>query len=303
MRLLVLVVGLAIFTLSWQSVIARLEVRPVVISGGDLVGTVALAPIDADAFQRRLNQPPRFKVRPTVEGISYSVESDYWDDAVREDDESPRAENAATYYPESGFVRVRQGAEDAWIVIDLRQRALLDRYIRLAKGGEIEPQSGFLAVLTAASASEETSVQIGSRVLTPAEEQAFWRVSSGLRPLDTSSIPDGAAPPSGSSNSAWIIVTLPEGHAVEMLYTYATGTLVDGLGEEVYAVPRDWLRPAIGEYDGATLASLSASSIERDDPPGGWYWWPLMIGGGAACLVAAIWADRRLASKKDGRKT
>jgi hypothetical protein len=302
MRLLVLVVGVAILTLSWQSVIARLQVRPVVISGGDLAGAVALAPIDADAFQRRLNQPPRFKVPPSVEGISYAVETEYWDDAVREDDESPRAESIATYYPESGFVRVRQGAEDAWVVIDLRQRALLDRYIRLARGGEIEPQSGFLAVLTAASASEETSVQVGSRVLTPTEEQAFWRVSSGLRPLDTSSLPNGAVP-SGSSNSAWIIVTLPEGHAVEMLYTYASATLVDGLGEEVYAVPRDWLRPVIGDYDGATLASLSASSIERDDPPGGWYWWPLMIGGGVACLVAAVWADRRRASKKDGRKT
>jgi len=302
MRLLVLVLGVAILTLSWQSVIARVEVRPVVISGGDLAGTVALAPIDADAFQRRLNQPPRFKLPPTVEGTSYAVETEYWDDAVRENDESPRAESIATYYPESGFVRVRQGAEDAWIVLDLRQRALLDRYIRLAKGGEIEPRSGFLAVLTAASASEETSVQIGSRVLTPAEEQAFWRVSSGLRPLDTPSIPDGAAP-SGSSNSAWIIVTLPEGHAVEMLYTYATGTLVDGLSEEVYAVPRDWLRPAIGDYDGATLASLSASAIERDDAPGGWYWWPLMIGGGVACLMAAIWLNQRLASEKDGRKT
>jgi hypothetical protein len=302
MRLIVFVIGVAAFTLSWQSVIARVEVRPVVISGGDLAGSVALAPIDADAFQRRLNQPPRFKVPPMAEGISYSVETEYWDDAVREDDKSPRAESAATYYPESGFVRVRQGAEDAWIVIDLRQRALLDRYIQLAKGGEIEPQSGFLAVLTAASASEETSVQIGSRVLTPAEEQAFWRVSSGLRPLDTSRLPDGAAPNAGS-NSAWIIVTLPEGHAVEMLYTYASGTLIDGLGEEVYAVPSDWLRPVIGDYDGATLASLSSSSIERNDPPGGWYWWLLLVGGGLACLVAAFWADRRLASRRAGRQT
>jgi hypothetical protein len=300
MRLIVLVFAVAVVTLSWQSVIARADVRPVVISGGDLAGSVALAPIDADAFQRRLNQPPRFKVPPTVEGISYAVETEYWDDAVREDDQSPRAENVATYYPESGFVRVRQGAEDAWIVIDLRQRAMLDRYIRLAKGGEIEPQSGFLAVLTAASGSEETSVQIGSRVLPPAEEQAFWRVSSGLKPLDAG-LPDGAAPNTGS-NSAWIIVTLPEGHAVEMLYSYASGTLVDGLGEEVYAVPRDWLRPVIGDYDGATLASLSASSIERDDPPGGWYWWPLMIGGGVACLVAAILADRRRASRNAGRQ-
>jgi hypothetical protein len=274
------------------------DVRPVVISGGDLTGTVTMAPVDADAFQRRLNQPPRFELPPTVGGISYAVETEYWDDTVREDDQSPRAESVATYYAESGVVRVRQGAEDAWIVVDLRQRALLDRYIRLTNGGAIEPRPGILEVLTAAAASEETAVQIGSRVLSPTEEAAFWRISSGLKPANLARRADQEELRAGP-NSAWIIVTLPEGHAVEMLYTFANGTLIDSLGEQVYAVPRNWLEPVIGDYDGATLASLG-SSISSDDPKGGWYWWPLMVGGGIACLAAAVMLNNRSRARKAG---
>lgn len=291
-KFLIAVAGVALaLVLAGRAVAQPSDVRPVVVSGGDLAAPVTLAPVDADAFQRRLNQPPQFEDEtPTATGPSYTVSAAYWDDAVREDEKSAQADLDATYFPDSGLVRVRQDGKDIWIVIDLRQQALLNRYIRLANSAAIGPTPGFLEVLTAAAATEETAVQIGARPLSAEQAKAFWSAVASLRPSGEPPRPDEQG---GAAGSAWIIVTLSEGHAVEMVYDYERGTLTDSLGQQSYTAPSDWLRPVIGDYDEGTLAALSGT-IAQDEERGSLWWWPLVVGAGLLYVAIAVWADRRI---------
>src|SRR5438552_10868877 len=100
------------------------------ITGGRLPHPVQLTPIDQDAFFRRVNSPPELEHEPRTSGGSYTVSSGYWAMALADGKKGPVSDEAE-YFPDGGYVRGRKSGKDAWIVIDLRQRAILERYIRL----------------------------------------------------------------------------------------------------------------------------------------------------------------------------
>jgi len=262
---------------------AARQAPAVVISGGDLPGAVRLAPADADAFQRRLNQPPRYSQAPHVSGIFYTVATTYWDKAVRRADGEPSVDASADYYPAGGFVRTRQASNDVWIVIDLRQRALLDRYIRLAKSGSISAEPGALEV-AAAARDEPISVSAGGRLVTPAEAQAFWSAFAATGKVRFFAEP--RPPTTNGSGGYWLAFSLPEGRVLTYFYDRETQTLTDSLGTEMYAVSPS-LAAALPQPGGPAL------EIERQDPPGSLAWWPVMVGAGLASLALALWLNGR----------
>lgn len=248
--------------------------------------TVRLAPADADAFRRRLSAPPPY-FGPLPTGESLVVTSDYWDATLGTGAGAPAIDADGTYFPSDGIVKLRQGDRDAFFVLDLRQRANLDRYVRLARAGRIDATPGVLEVLTAASSDETVSIEFGSRVLDANERATFWRLSAGLQPLD---FPSGE-PPRDSPSLARITFGLSEGRSIQMVYSVGSGTLVDALGQEVYAVPKRWLQPILGDY-GPGFDDFKRP-IEQQDPVGSLVWWPVMLGGGIGLLAAAVWLQRR----------
>jgi len=256
----------------------------VVISGGDLPGPVRLAPADADAFQRRLNQPPRFSQAPRVSGLSYAVSAPYWEGPVRQSDDEPPVEVSADYFPAGGFVRARQAGREVWIVIDLRQRELLDRYIRLAKSGSIPAEPGALEVAAAAARDEAVSISAGGRLATPAETQAFWSAfAASGRPRFAA---EPRPPDAGAAGGYWLVFSLPEGRVLSYFYDRQTQTLTDSLGTEAYAVAPA-LAAALPQPEGPAL------EIEQQEPPGSLAWWPVMVGAGLASLALALWLNGR----------
>jgi hypothetical protein len=248
--------------------------------------TVRLAPADADAFRRRLSAPPAYS-GPLPTGETFVVTSDYWDATLGTGAGAPAIEPAGTYFPADGIVKLRQAGRDAFFVLDQRQRANLDRYIKLVRQGQIGSAPGLLEVLVAASNAEPISIEIGSRFLKEDERAAFWRLAAGFNPLD---LPP-AEPPRDSPSVVWITFGLPEGRSVLLGYAPGSGTVFDTSGREVYGVPKQWLQPILGDY--APKFDSFKRQIEQQEPHGSLLWWPVMLGGGVGLLAAAVWLRRR----------
>ncbi len=262
------------------------------ISGGDLPHKVRLTAVDEDDFMRRINLPPQLDNAPAVSGPSYTVSSPYWDHAVRgEGSKDPEVDLEAQYYPNGGFVRTRQDGEDVWIVIDLRQRAILDRYIRLTKAGAIDEEPGPLNVIAAAVKNgENVAIQIGSIELDADQTAAFWQVTNGLEVYER---PENVQLSDGPG-SVWITFNLPEGRSEQMLYVVANGEIYDRLGATSYVVPFLWLQPVLGDQAPRPGQPIpyADTTIEQDKSPGSQWWWVIMIGGGLSALGAAYWLRR-----------
>lgn len=272
-----------------------------VVTGGDLPGAVRLAAADEDAFFRRIDLPPRLTRPPSVSGPSYTVSSGYWDTVLRDDAgqdaaaPSSPAERDALYYPDTGHVRARQGGGDVWLLLDERQRAILDRYIRLGRAGLLVGAPGVLEVVRAAALqSEPIGVQVGPRALTPAEAASFWRLA-GAATLRREAA--GGPPDAGSPGVTWVILTLLEGRSLRLLYDAAGGLLFDPVSGEVYTVPERWLVPLLGEAAAAGPGfALAPAPVQQQPSRGPGLWWPFMLGGGLALLAAAWWSQRRWAA-------
>jgi hypothetical protein len=261
------------------------------ISGGGLPFAVQLTPVDEAAFRQRLNLPPLLDEEPELRGTSYDVTSTYWDAAVRDadDGESP-VEINASYYPEGGFVRTRQAGTDVWLVIDLRQRAILDRYIALGQESAIGATPAVLDVLRAAAAGgEQLAIQIGDVHLSEVQRDAFWRVAAAMRAGERAT---GCAAQKGGESSTWLVFTLPEGRSIEMVYTPEAGTLVDSLGCESYIVPGGWLVPVLGT-EAPAFGDTHQRQVAQEKGAGSPLWWPLMLGLGFSVLGGAVWLARR----------
>ncbi len=295
-----LTLGAAVVGLFLATAVAQ-EVPPVSqtrISGGNLPHGVLLTVVDEDAFVRRLNRPPILDDPPEITGSVYTVTSRYWNEVLRDaDKETAAADLQASYYPESGFVQVQEAGADVWIVINQRQRAILDRYIRLTLDGSLSKEPGILEVLIAAAEDEPVTVQIGDRFLDEVETAEFWRVSEGLPRLAPSDLPDQSGSRDGGE-TVWLIFNLPEGRAVQMRYSVAEATLVDSLGADAYRVPNDWLLSVLGAdapRPGEPL-EVGGRSIEQNSGGGSPLWWGVLGGGGLSAIGAAIWLRRRWAS-------
>jgi hypothetical protein len=240
---------------------------------------VEMAPADYATFTRRLNLPPELPPRPPASGPSYGVDSPYWDLALRQSPEDPQAGLGATYFPLGGYVQTVHANRDAWLVLDLRQRALLDRYIRLGRAGLIGARPGAFQVLIAAAQSEPVSVQHADSVLGDEAARALWAALAATRPAVTFIEPPRPPPRDGGY---WLTFTTAEGRSLQYFYDRAAATLTDALGTETYAIP------GILPVDpGPPL------QITQQAPRGSLLWWPLMLAGGAILLAAAVWTQQR----------
>jgi hypothetical protein len=263
------------------------------ISGGGLPHGIRLSPADQDAFLRRLDLPPLLDDVPEVRGPAYTVASPYWDIGVRAGDNTQvLVDDAATYYPEGGFVKTRQQGEDIWTALDTTQRTILDRYIRLAPVLPPEP-SAFEVLRAAGLDGEEIGISIGSVLMTKEQRTKFWANARDLKPQ-----PGAASRPFDASTPGitWIEFTLPEGRSIPMAYSSAAGTLVaPGEAAAVFAVPRDWLVPVLGaQAENAPSDGLQPLSIPQDATDGSPLWWLVTIGGGIASIAIAVLLDRKL---------
>ena len=255
----------------------------VTISGGSLPAPVSLAPTDADAFRRRINLPPRLEFVPVPTGPSYTVTSTYWNDAIdREDSAEERlaVDEDATYWPEGGFVLTKLGDANVWTVLDLRQRPLLDRYIRLGSMGEIGPREGNLGVLSAANATEYIGIDAGVKPLTVQLRTSFW---AGLGETPVTFL-DPFQPPQPDDDGFWLLLTIADGPGYE--YYYDGSALTDSFGAERYAVS-----PALQTLLNGLVPLTPA--IDNEESPGSLLWWPVMGGGGLVLIGAAWWLNRR----------
>jgi len=296
------------------SLTAQEPLTATTISGGGLPHAVRLAPIDHESFLRRLDLPPLLDNEPVLSGPSYTVTSPYWDAGVRAGDiTQPLVDDAATYYPEGGFVRTRQGAKVVWTVLDTTQKTILDRYIRHAASLPAEP-SVFEVLRASGLAGEPIGITIGELELTPQQRTAFWRNAEGVSPRRTAPLAReqrdeffrSLGTPSPRLN--WIIFNLPAGRTVPMAYSNVSGTLNE-LNEAVnegigIPVPQNWLVPVLGDQadfrnENSPLAPLT---IEQEDGAGSPVWWVVMIGGGVLSIAAAVLLQRRLAASHDAQK-
>jgi hypothetical protein len=260
----------------------------VTLSGGDLARPVKLARADEDAFLRRLVPPPKLDDAPRVSGESYVVTTQYWDDVLRGDrDDREAAEPAADYYQEGGYVRARQGGKDAWLVLDLRQRAILDRYLSLARAALLRPEPAVLEVLTIASRSQEISIEAGGVALDAAQRRNFW-TTLAVSPRGEHVEPP--RPPLGA-RGIWLVFGLEEGRSVQVFYERDAGLFIDFFGSEIYTVST----PMAALLDAVVPRSSGGISIEQQDGTGSPLWWLLLVGGGVACLAVAAWLRRALA--------
>ncbi len=275
---------MALFILALVSTAQEPFIIPdVAISGGPLPAPVRLAPTDADAFRRRINLPPRLEFVPQPSGPSYTVTTPYWNEAIDREEASEErlvVANAATYWPEGGFVRAMLGEIEVWTVLDLRQQALLERYIRLGSTGAISPRAGNLKVLAAANATEFVGIDAGVAPLTAAQRTAFWTELGDPRVA----FPDPFQPPVVADDGYWLLLTIADGPGYQ--YYYDGSSLTDSFGAERYTVG-----PALATLLDGLTPSLPA--IDHEDPPGSLLWWPVMGGGGLVLIGAAWWLNRR----------
>ena len=269
-------------------VTAQTPARTITIAGDDLPFEIDVAAPDADNFGRRLGQLPRREDFEGASGRSYTITSDYWSVAVPLEDEEEELGAApgesAAYFPDSGFVRVDIGGSNAWVVLNLRQRAILDRYINLAKAELIPSRPSTIEVLTGAfNAGETIGVNAGADLVDPALAARLFSMLSTANPTPKLQDP---SPPVVGNEGFWIIVTLLEGR--DLRYYYDGQSLTESLGTERYDATD--VSDLLGE-----MAPLSMPQIEQEAPAGSLIWWPLMIGGGLVALGAAVWLRRRTA--------
>ena len=259
------------------------DIPTVAISGGDLPFTVTLAPTDADAFRRRVNQLPRLEDPPSVSGTHYTITSSYWPISVhlKDDEDSLDISVKADYYPNGGFVRLTLDNEPIWVVINLRQRAILDRYIHLANAGEISKSPSSIDVLAVSNPDEEIGVEVGDSVLDQATAQTLF---AGLSKANPSPFVDPRQPPPNQGDGTWLVITLVEGRSLR--YYYDGATLTEALGTERYDASS-----VAGVLDAATTSDPPV--IKQEQPAGSLLWWPVMIGGGLIAIVIAFWLQRR----------
>ena len=299
MRLLMALGLLGLLLLALPSPTARALGPDTSISGGRLPYAIRMSPIDESALMRRVNSPPQLEKEPRASGPSYSLDSSYWATALPKTKKEPdAAERTAEYFPDGGYVRARQGGKDAWFVLDLRQRAIIDRYIRLGEKGMLSPAPGALEVMRAAVADGEViGIQVATRALTDDETARFWTAAEGQSPRQPA-VPITQSPISGGS-FVWLLFTLPEGLQVRFAYSAGSGVLISEAGDEFYAVPARWLVPVIGE-DAAPVAiiDLKPKDIRSESSPGSPLWWPVGLGLGAILISIAIWLQRRLAATR-----
>jgi hypothetical protein len=259
--------------------------------------TFRLAPADADAFQRRLNQPPKLEETPDALGASYTVTTPYWDAAVRENGE-PSADEVAQYFPQGGFVRASQDGEDVWLVLDLRQRAILDHYVlygtqqRLPQDPELRqhvlhPSALLVVFLAYYGVGEEVAIEVGDRLLSAEEADAFLASVAPHLIFQLTFLDPPLPPETARGSGYWVTFTLLEGRSLRYFLDTASKTLTDSLGTETFD-----LSAAAG---GGIPESASATQIEQQSPRGSAAWWPLMIGGGIAFLGAGWWLQRKAA--------
>ncbi len=268
--------------LSSQFAAAQTPIESVAI---DVAGDrITLAPADADAFQRRLDQPPQLETPPAARAPSFVVTTTYWDSVVRQAEREPALDAEGEYFPAGGFVRAHQDGEDVWLVLDLRQRATLDRYIRFGtQSANPASQPGALELIRFASGMESIGIEAGSSPLSDAEARAFWDALAPIAMVPTFS--DQPQPPVPQDLPGyWLTFWLPEGRAQQYFLDTDSGLLTDALGTESYAA---------GDLIGAVLPEAAAASrIEQDDPAGSQFWWFLTVGGAVALLAIAIWTKR-----------
>ena len=246
---------------------------------------IELAPADADAFQRRLNKPPQLETLPAASAPSFPVITAYWDSAVEKDDDEGVVEAEAEYFPSGGFVRAQQSGLDVWLVLDLRQRAILDRYIRFGiEDSRQLPRPGALELVRFASKTETVGIETGDRLLTESEARSFWDAFDSL--VARASFNNPAQPPMALDASGyWLTFSLPEGRAQQYFLDTASGMLADSLGTESYD---------FSGLIGRTLpGSAAALPLEQQDPTGSALWWLLAIGGGIGLLAIAVWLRLR----------
>jgi hypothetical protein len=241
-----------------------------------------IAPADADAFQRRLNSPPPY-AGPLPQGESFVITSGYWDATFGVGVGAPPVQPRALYFRVDGIVAVQRAADDdVYYVLDQRQRAMLNRYIRLATAGAIPPDPGALDVLAAASRDEPIIVEIAGKRVDDALARALWAE------LNMPTMPGavgflGTPRPPAGEEGYWITFTTSEGRALQYHYNPSTGALVDSLGTESYTFEDRVLPATTGE----------PLQLLQQPPQGSKLWWPLMLGGGIALLGAAVWLQRR----------
>jgi hypothetical protein len=189
-----------------------------------------------------------------------------------------------TYFPIGGIVRARQAGRDAHFVLDLRQRAMLDRYIRVAREGSLSSTPGALQVLAAASLIETIGVDVAGKPFEADGPRGFW---SALRSGNPPPVFNDPPRPPVAATGYWFSVTAPEGRAISYFNDTAQQSLTDALGTET--------------YDARNLAAIGVLPPSSEEPPriaqqapqGSLLWWPVMLGSGAALLAAAVWLRRR----------
>ncbi len=266
------------------------------ISGGDLTGSVRLAFADEDAFFRRLSLPPQLEAAPSAAAGSYTVRSGYWNEVVPDDEDDRPAAAAAFYYPSGGYVRAQQGDTAVWLVLDLRQRAILDRYIRLGSAGQLTAAPSLLSVLVTAAESEPLSVAVGSRPLSASEVVAFWAATSAYQ-FPIASVPSAAsrAELDGEPEAVWLTIGLPEGRSVRLRYLYGRALLLDPFSLAIYAVPPGWLEPVLGADAPRPGQVPPSDGLDLAGEPGRGspiYW--LLVPLGIVAVASAFWLQRRL---------
>jgi hypothetical protein len=274
---------------------ARSAQSGMTVSGGDLPHPIELSVVDATAFTRRINDPPRFEEPPETTGPSYVLTTPYWatieieededGPAVADEDETP-LDDEAIYYPEGGLVEASRDGEAVWLVIDPRQQAIVDRYIRLGEQGLLPEAPSALEVLAQASAGEQITLEAGGYTLDSQETAAFWSAAKGLPVRDL----DPIRVPAAGDDGQWLIVTLREGRSVQLFYDPTAGTLVDHLGSEEYTVS-----DALADVIAATYEEPAA--IQNEDSPGSKFWWLVMAGGGVIAIALAVVSRRVFLTK------
>lgn len=263
----------------------------VVLSGGDLPHSVKLARADADAFVRRIVPPPKLDNAPEFQGTGYKIASAYWDEVLRNGrDDRGAAALDAFYFQEGGYVVAHQDGRDVWLVLDLRQRAIIDRYLSLGRANTIRAEPGILEVLMIASRSEAVGIEIGGVALTEAQRNNFWSlIAVGPRATHT----DPPQVPLGA-RGVWLVFALEEGRSLQVFYERQSALFIDSFGSEIYGVST----PMATLIDSIVPRTSTGLRIAQEGSTGSAVWWLIMGGGGLACIGAAIWLQRWLAPGK-----
>ncbi len=296
MRYALLLLLLAALLLVWAPSTVMASASQTTISGGGIGQPIRLTTVDETALFQRINFPPKLDNAPAVSGPAYSLTSPYWPKVLPGNGKDrPPADQTAAYYPQGGFVKARQSGGDVWLALDLRQRAIIERYVSLGEQRLLPPEPGVIDVLrAAASRGEDIGVQAGGRELSVAQAGGLWSSLAGVVPKPLSAIQ--APPTTVAANDAWLVFTLAEGRDVRVYYDSAANQLVDYAGQQSYAVPSAWLPKVLGPDPQTGSTSYAPLSVPREKGAGSPIWWLLMIAGGAASLGLAVVLRRRWAS-------